>query len=135
MNRILLYFSAVLSAIVLTGCQKTKVDQEFLNDTNFSLVENGRTIHEYDPLTWQVSYNSSRKEYRVFSDTMSDYYVLTCRETPTSTGEEIHADLKWSGTSIVSKTNLSFRVEKIDPQGRIWLWCKKSKIAVSVMSL
>lgn len=135
MKRILSYLIIILAASISTGCQKNKVDQDFLNDTNLCLTENGKTIHTYNPLTWQVAYDKDKREYRVFNDTMSDYYVLTCREVPYSIGQEIHADLKWSGTSIVNRTNLSFRVEKKDTQGRIWLWCKKSKIAVSVMTL
>lgn len=124
----------VTAAALLCSCNKVKVDQDFLDSDDLSLVVDGRTVHSYDPLTWQVSYNRDRREFRVFSDTMSDYYMLSCSELPTEVGQEIQCSLKWSGSSIVTKSGLKFRVEKIS-QGKIWLWCRKSKIAVSVMSL
>lgn len=135
MKRIFTYMTVIASALILSSCHKAKVDQDFLEDNKLRLVENGRTIHSYDPLTWQVAFSEDKKEFRVFNDTMSDYYVLTCQEVPTLVGQEIKASLKWSGTTIESRNNLTFNVEKVDPSGRIWLWSKKSKIAVSVMAL
>lgn len=128
------YILLIAAVLLLSSCDKVKVDQDFLDSENLCLVEAGRKIHTYDPLTWQVAFNKDKKEFRVFSDTMSDYYVLTCSEVPTAVGQEIHANLKWSESSIVNRTGLTFRVEKISGD-KIWLWCKKSKIAVSVMSL
>lgn len=132
MKRHIIVIIAALS--LACGCNKVKVDQAFLDSTDLCLIENGRTVHTYDPLTWQVSFSQDKKEFRVFSDTMSDYYVLTCSEVPATVGQEIHANLKWSGSSIVNRTGLTFSVEKISG-GRIWLWSKKSRIEVSVMAL
>lgn len=135
MKGVFSYMAAAAAVLMLSACQKTKVDQDFLNDNKLRLVENGRTIHSFNPLTWQVAYSEDKMEFRVFNDTMSDYYVLTCQELPTFVGQEIKASLKWSGATISSRNNITFRVEKTDPRGRIWLWSKKSKIAVSVMAL
>lgn len=129
---ILTFLTAVL---LLCSCEKNKVDEAFLESSDLCLIDGGVTIHTYDPLTWQVGYNESKKEFRVFNDTMSDYYVLTCSKLPTEKGQELTATVKWSGKSITTRNNVSFRVEKIDNQGRIWLWSKKSRIAVSVRSL
>ena len=123
------------AALMLCACDKVKVDEEFLGNNNLCLIDNGRVIHEYDPLTWQVAFNKEKREFRVFTDTMSDYYVVSCGQLPSQIGQEISADIKWSGNSIMTRNNLTFRVEKMDAQGRIWLWSKKNKIAVSVMSL
>ncbi|MCQ2135243.1 MAG: hypothetical protein MJY88_09775 [Bacteroidales bacterium] len=129
------YIIVIIAALSLAcSCDKVKVDQDFLDSENLCLVEAGRKIHTYDPLTWQVAFNKDKKEFRVFSDTMSDYYVLTCSEVPTAVGQEIHANLKWSESSIVNRTGLTFRVEKISGD-KIWLWCRKSRIEVSVMAL
>lgn len=129
------YIIVIIAALSLAcGCNKEKVDQDFLNSEDLCLIEAGRKIHTYDPLTWQVSFSQDKKEFRVFSDTMSDYYVLTCSEVPTAVGQEIHANLKWSESTIVNRSGLTFRVEKIS-NGKIWLWCKKSRIEVSVMTL
>ncbi len=132
MRYIAIAVSAVL-AIALCGCQKESVDPEFLSNGNLCLMEKGRTVHSSDPLTWQTSFNRARKEFRVHTDNMSDYYILKCSTVPESEGQSIKGSLQWSGNTIVNRRNLDFRVEKMDSEGRVWLWCGKSKIAVSVV--
>lgn len=134
MKKSIILLSAIIP-LLFCACKKEEVDEAFLENDNLCLIENGVTIHSYDPNTWQVGFNKDKKEFRIHTDTMSDYYVLTCQELPQEIGQEVHANLKWSGNSMTSKSNLTFKVEKMDSQGRIWLWCKKGKIAVSVMSL
>lgn len=133
MKKILL--TLLCLALLLCGCQKENVDESFLENNNLCLIEKGVTVHSYDPLTWQVSFNRADREFRVHTDNMSDYYILRCSALPREEGQSIKCSIRWSGNSITSKSNLTFRVEKMDSAGRVWLWCKGSKIAVSVMLL
>ncbi len=125
----------IAGILLLCGCSKEEVDEAFLESTTLCLINDGRTVHSYDPLTWQIAYSEDKMEFRVYSDTMSDYYVLSCSQLPAAEGQEISATLEWSNSSRINRKSLGLSVEKIDLQGRIWLWSSKEKIAVSVMRL
>lgn len=135
-KNILKYTAALALAVTASSCQKNQPDEEFLESDNLCLIVEGRTVHRYDPLTWQLGFSEVTREFRVHNDSMSDYYILICKETPVRQGQTIHADIIWSGSSTInSKRNLTFEIRKTDSRGRIWLWSKRSRIAVSVMSL
>lgn len=135
-NYIFLIALAIFSAIALSGCSCNKLDEDFLNSTTLCLRIKGKTLHKYSPEHCQLGFNEQKKQFRVHNDTMSEYYILTCSSIPTSTGQKINCDLKWSTpSSVSSKSNIEFTVEKIDDNGNIWLWNKSNGIAVSVRRL
>ncbi len=129
------YIIALLAVIFMTSCQG-KVDPEFVQSTTTGLQVKEDVVFEYDPLTWQTSFNREKCEYRVHTDNMSDYYVLALDLVPTATGQKAKGNLTWtSHSSLVSKKGLTFSVEKMDRSGKIWLWCRKEGIGVTVQTL
>ena len=122
--------------ITVTECSCNKLDEDFINSSTLNLRVKGNIIHKYSPEHYQIGYNEQKRQFRVHNDTMSEYYILTCKTLPTYKGQKIYGSIKWSThSSISSKNNIEFKVEKIDDKGNIWLWSKSTGIAVSVRRL
>lgn len=120
---------------IMTGCQG-KVDPEFIGSTTVGLQVKGEVVFEYDPLTWQTAFNRDKMEFRVHTDNMSDYYILSLNLVPTAVGQKAKGDIVWtSRSSIVSRKGISFTVEKMDRSGKLWLWCRKEQIGATVQVL
>lgn len=133
MRKALLIFVAL---VVLTSCSQSEVDASFLEDYGVCLKVDGKVIHVYDELTWQLSYNPTSRTFRASTDNMSDYFVLKCSPLPTEVGQSISGSLEWSTSSdIKTRSGLSFTVEQMDASGNIWLWCSKKDIGVCVRTL
>ena len=136
MRRLITIISTIV-LLSLCSCNKNggTVPEEFLSETMPCLMVKGKIVLQSNPDNWQFGYNESKKQFRVHNDTMSEYYVLDCKSAPQSLGQEIQANIKWSGSYIYNISNLTFRVEKINADGLICLWCKSEKIAVGVKIL
>lgn len=131
-----LIFVGAAIIISAAGCSCNKLEEDFLAGENLSLRIKGKTVQEYSPENCQIGFYEYKKQFRVHNDTMSDYYILTCSSLPTSVGQRVHGDLKWSTySSVSSKKGIEFKVEKIDDIGNIWLWSNNAGIAVSVRRL
>ena len=125
----------VLSAIMLLqcSCRKDSPDKQFLENDDLCLVVNGKAVITYDENEFQISSNSEKKVFRIMDDNMGRYYQISCSEIPYSEGQDIKADLKWANVSSVStREALQFKVEKVAPGGKVWMWCKSKNIGVSV---
>jgi len=128
-------FAAILFTLILAAscsCEKNGPDNDFVESNDLELKVEGRVLLTYDPLTWQLGYKPQTRQFRVHNDNMSQYYILTCSEEPREVDQSIKASLKWStGTSVNSRNDLSFKVVRIENDGRTWLWCNRG-IGVSV---
>lgn len=131
---IYLLFSVCLMA---AGCRQATENPspEFIETGELSLRIKGRVVHTYDPVSWQISYNADRKEFRIHNDTMSDFYILKCQSLPVEEGATLKANLLWTSTTIQSRSNLSFTVLRILPDGTVWLFNRKNDIILSVRTL
>lgn len=86
---------------------------------------------EYDPATYQLGYNSSRNEYRVYDDRLAYWFVVTCSEKPVSEGQTLTADVSWTGKNKTKSMNaLKFNVTKADDTGMVWLWNQANRISI-----
>lgn len=133
MRQILIIMTLILC---LTGCREYDIEEILLQREDISLTIKGEDIISYRPETFQISHNARKNEFRVFEDDMGNWFALTCRERPSSTGQVLKADLRWTSTSTTkSRKDLSFSVEKTDSQGNIWLWCEDHAIGVVVREL
>ena len=119
-----------------TSCQGFKADPEFLATDSFELEVKGNQVFTYDAYTCQTAFNRARKEFRVHTDTMSDYYCLTLESIPSKTGEKVKGDITWTGKSdVVTRKGLSFTVKKVERNQMMWLWCRKEGIGVVIQVL
>lgn len=133
------YIAPVLAiaASILAGCKpEYEPDPSFLSSDRIMLVIGGTEKMSYSPEYGQLGFCRELKQFRVSNDNMSEYYVLTCNAIPTAEGQTVKGSVKYaSGTSSYVRNDLSFKVEKMDMNGNIWLWCKEKGIGVSVRTL
>jgi len=131
----------ICAAMLLLGlaaaCNRAaEPDEAFLASEDLCLIERGHLIRRYDPLTCQIGFSRSDVEFRVHNDRMSDFYILTLERLPSSEGEEIVGTVMWSGSSgITRRSDLTFKVEKLSSDGKVWLWNAGKQVAVSVRIL
>lgn len=135
MKRILLI---LVAALLLGACHHSKeMDPSFITGDGIYLQSGGKTVLQYDPLTWQLGYSAARREFRAFSDDQSAYYILTCKSLPTKVGEAVTADLEWATArgSVRKESGLSLTVKQFGDDGRIWLWNSKKGLGIVVQVL
>ncbi len=120
----------------LAGCQGGgKVEPEFLNSNDICLRVKGSVVFTYNPLTCQLAFNRKDCEFRVHTDTMSDYYCVTLDAIPSAAEQKIDGNLCWTSSSSILHKDCTFRVEKISTDGCVWLWDRKDKIGAVVKIL
>ena len=131
------YIFILALVLLFTGCKKkVEMDLEMYNSNQVSLMVKGKKVFLYDDGTCQLGYNSSKRQFRAGNDDMTSYFVLTCSEAPRSQGQEIRADIQWtSGSSVKSTNGLTFKVEKYDNTGLVWLWNSTDKTGAVVKIL
>ncbi len=130
-------FIIILAAcLVLAGCQGGgKVDSEFLSSSDICLRVNGTAVFTYNPLTCQLAFNRRDCEFRVHTDTMSDYYCVTLDAVPSAADQKIDGSICWTSSSSIIHKDCTFRVEKITSDGCVWLWNRKDKIGAVIKVL
>lgn len=130
------YILILMTVALLSGCNIYDIDEILLEREDISLTWKGEEQLVFDPMTWQVGYNSKTYEYRVHDDYMADYFVLECETRPGTEGEDITASVEWTEKDDVRRyEDILFTVKKIAPDGRVWLWSRMQKIGVVVKQL
>jgi hypothetical protein len=131
--RIICALCLVLSA---AGCNRDGFNKSDLEITDVCLRVKGEEVFAYIPYATQMSLNRGRKEFRAGTDTMSDYFLLKMSELPREHGQVFTGTLQWTtADDIVTRTGLSFKVEKVGDDGTVWLWCAAQKITVVMKML
>ncbi len=130
MRKILLF---IVIMLCLTGCRLYDIDEILLKRQDISLTIKGEEIIVHDPETFQTGYNERSNTFRVFEDDLGNWFTLTCSERPSTEGQTLRADLKWTGSNTTRTRNgLSFRVERTDAGGYVWMWCDDEAIGIIV---
>lgn len=126
------YLTLIALVFTLSGCMMTEdLNELLLQSSEISLTWKGEVQVSYSPEKFQLGYNSGRHEFRVYDDKLSEWFVVRCSETPTTEGQEITADVSWTGKNRVEEFNgISMKVEKSDDTGLIWLWGESKKIGI-----
>ena len=131
--RIICALCLVLSA---AGCNRDGFNKSDLEITDVCLRVKGEEVFGYIPYATQMSLNRGRKEFRAGTDTMSDYFLLKMSELPREHGQVFTGTLQWTtADDIVTRTGVSFKVEKVGDDGTVWLWCAAQKITVVMKML
>ena len=121
----------LLAAPLLSSCNRDGFDRSDFDITEVCLKVRGSVVFAYTPGNSQMALNRGRKEFRAGTDTMSDYFLLRLSELPQETGQVLTGTLKWTTSDdIVSRTGLSFKVERVADDGTVWLWNASQKITV-----
>ena len=131
-----LYIIALLP-LLLAGCkEKVDMDLDMYNSEQISLMVKGKKVFTYTEGTGQLGYNRSLRQFRAGNDDMTSFFVLTLDELPRQEGQEIRGGVQWtSGSSVKSSNGLTFKVEKYDGTGLVWLWNAADKTGAVVKIL
>ena len=125
-----------LLLLALTGCkEKVDMDLDMYNSEQISLMVKGKKVFTYTEGTGQLGYNRSLRQFRAGNDDMTSFFVLTLDELPRQEGQEIRGGVQWTSGSSVKSTNLTFKVEKYDGTGLVWLWNAADKTGAIVKIL
>ncbi len=120
---------------LLSSCDGSRERNSFVESGEIRLQVGRAVQFRYDPLKCQMSFNRKRKEFRVQTDNVSDYYAATLSEIPVSEGQTLTADLYWTTeTDVLNRKNLALEVVKIEGE-KIWLWSDSGRIGLSVVVL
>ncbi len=126
----------LLVAVSSGSCVKYDIDEVLLERGDLSLTWKGEDQVDYDPLTWQAGCNVKKGEYRVYDDSMANYFAVKCSERPVMEGQDVTADVVWTmKTTIKRYEGIKMTVRKLAPDGRIWLWCRSQKIGVVIKEI
>ena len=119
-----------------TGCDLTQPDPVILSDSTPQLSVQGKVLFRYEDSTCQLGFNLERAEFRMHTDTMSDYVFLTLDHIPASVGEQVTAnEISWtSPDDIEYRKKIILEVLKFE-DGTIWLWSSRNQIALVVREL
>ena len=127
----------LLLTLVCTGCKdKVEMDLDMYNSDQVGLMVKGKKVFSYDEGTGQLGYNRTLRQFRAGNDDMTSFFVLTLNELPRQEGQEIRGSLQWtSGSSVKTSSGLTFKVEKYDGTGLVWLWNAEDKTGAVVRIL
>jgi hypothetical protein len=121
---------------ILTGCTPDFTENNLIDQNEISLIWKGVVQVGFDQATGQLGYNDARHEYRVYNDKLSDWFTVRCSEEPAEEGQELSADVSWTGERNPKSFNgLSFTVKKINQEGLIWLWNEREKIGIIIKDI
>ena len=132
------YLSIIaLSVLVFAGCkEKVEMDLTLYESEQVCLMVKGKQVFTFTEGDGQLGYNRTLKQFRAGNDDMTSFFVLTCSDLPRQEGQEIRAELKWtSGSSVKTSGGVTFKVEKYDDTGLIWLWNSVDKTGAVVKTL
>ncbi len=133
MKKAIVMLAAATAAV---SCVRYDVTEILLQRTDISLTWKGVLQMSYDPQTCQLGYNDTKNEYRVYDDKLGYWFILTCSETPSFTGQELRADIEWTTANDTrTERGVEFKVEKTSRDGQIWLWSKSKKIGAVIQQL
>ncbi|MCQ2158511.1 MAG: hypothetical protein MJY43_01645 [Bacteroidales bacterium] len=130
--------ASILALIaVAVSCNHSEYIPEFLTDSTIRLEIFNNPVFVFDPLTCQYSCNSARKQFRAHSDNMSDYYVITLDQLPSSENTFVTAtSLQWTTPTggNQERKNIAFEVVKLEGD-TAWLWYPREGIKLIVRFL
>ena len=132
MKRFIIMMTAVMS---LTGC-RYDIDEILLMREDVSLTWKGEVQMSYNPLTCQMSHNTTDNIFRVYDDALANWFTVRCSERPSHEGQILSADVIWTTrTDTRQEKGLEFKVEKVDGSGQIWMWNKSKSIGIVIKNL
>ena len=127
--------SALLLLLLLPGCQDERMRNAFCENEEIRLMVGGGIPFSYDPLTCQFAFSRDRKEFRAGTDNMSDFFVATFSDIPSSPGQTLTADLVWTTErDVLTRKNLTLEVLRIEGD-QFWLWSNTGRIGLCIRVL
>lgn len=123
-------------ALLLCSCHDdTKFTSAFAARDEVRLQVNGVEMMSYSPADCQMGFNPDKREFRVHTDNMSDYFTVTLTRIPTDSDETVSGTVTYTTSNdLVTKKNITLRVLRLEGD-KIWLWNHSGRIGVEVQVL
>jgi hypothetical protein len=120
---------------LLASCDREGLRNTFCEHDEIRLMIGNSTAFAYDPNTCQMSFSRDRREFRAFTDTMSDFFAAELSEIPTQLGQRLTADLVWTTEwEVLTRKNLTLEVVRLEGD-EFWLWSAAGRIGLTVRIL
>lgn len=130
--RILLVFSTLL---MLAGCQDERQRAAFCENEGVRLLVGGSIAFSFEPNSCQLAFSRDLREFRAYTDTMSDFFVATFSQVPSQLEQRLTADLVWTTErEVLTRKNLTLEVVRLEGD-MVWLWSASGRIGLVVRIL
>ena len=130
-----LLFILLLCMAVLTGCQDERQRAAFCENEGVRLLVGGSIAFSYEPNTCQLAFSRDLREFRAFTDTMSDFFLATFSQVPVDLGQRLTANLTWTTErEVLTRKNLTLEVVRLEGD-MVWLWSASGRIGLVVRIL
>ena len=130
--RILLVLSALL---LLAGCQDERQRAAFCENEGVRLLVGGSIAFSFEPNSCQLAFSRDLREFRAYTDTMSDFFVATFSQVPSELEQRLTADLVWTTErEVLTRKNLTLEVVRLEGD-MVWLWSASGRIGLVVRIL
>lgn len=130
--RILLVFSALL---LLAGCQDERQRAAFCENEGVRLLVGGSIAFSFEPNSCQLAFSRDLREFRAYTDTMSDFFVASFSQVPSELEQRLTADLVWTTErEVLKRKNLTLEVVRLEGD-MVWLWSASGRIGLVVRIL
>ena len=126
---------SALFALFAAACEPQGIyTPEFLTDASLRTEVGKQQIFIFNTLSCQLACNVERKEFRMHTDTMSEYVLLTLSSLPSEEGEILTASqLIWTSPGGADETRKNIALEVVKLEGDIaWLWNSRESIRMTV---
>ena len=125
----------LLSLLALTGCQDERQRAAFCENEGVRLLVGGSIAFSYEPNTCQLAFSRDQREFRAYTDTMSDFFVAELSRVPTTLGQRLTANLTWTTErEVLTRKNLTLEVVRLEGD-MVWLWSDAGRIGLTVRIL
>ena len=124
----------VAFALLFSGCRGEDLSEEFLADDTIRMEIKGYTTMRYDPLLCQLGFNNDKREFRVHTDNMSDFFSVRLDEMPVGESQYVTGTVSWTTGDDLHTKKTGFQVAKISGD-MVWLWSSDTRIALVVKFL
>lgn len=121
--------------LLLAGCQDERQRTAFCENEGVRLLVGGSIAFSYEPNSCQLAYSRDLREFRAYTDTMSDFFVATFSQVPSALEQRLTADLVWTTErDVLTRKNLTLEVVRLEGD-MVWLWSAAGRIGLVVRIL
>ena len=107
----------------------------FCENEGVRLLVGGSIAFSYEPNTCQLAFSRDKREFRAYTDTMSDFFVAELSRVPTTLGQRLTANLTWTTErEVLTRKNLTLEVVRLEGD-MVWLWSDAGRIGLTVRIL
>ena len=108
---------------------------KFVADDTIHLEMDGVLQLRYDGTWCQLGFSRERCQFRMCTDSMSDYFAVQMDQLPVQEGDILKADLTWTTPrDVVTRKNIALEVVKAEGD-KFWLWNEQGRIALVIQIL